>query len=134
MHLMHTMIRVKDQEKAVEFYTDHLGMKILRQMEVPAGKYTNTFVGYQEGRLSPMVELTYNWDQETPYETGDAWGHLAIGVSDIYGLCERLETAGVKITRPPGPLKHGTTVIAFIHDPDGHPIELIQVEENPQSG
>ena len=129
MHFLHTMIRVKDQDKSIAFYTEQMGMKILRQKEFPEGRFTNTFVGYDDDPLSPMVELTYNWDQETEYELGDAWGHLAIGVKDIYGLCEKLEANGVPVPRPPGPMKFGGRVIAFIRDPDNHSIELIQLEE-----
>jgi len=129
MQYLHTMIRVQDQDKAIDFYTRHLGMKLIRQREYPDGKFTNTFVGYDEHPHSPQIELTYNWGHETPYELGDAWGHIAIGVKDIYGLCERLEKAGVNVPRKPGPMKHGTRVIAFIRDPDNHSIELIQLEE-----
>ena len=129
MHFLHTMIRVKDQDKSIAFYTEQMGMKILRQKEFPEGRFTNTFVGYDDDPLSPMVELTYNWDQETEYELGDAWGHLAIGVKDIYGLCEKLEANGVPVPRPPGPMKFGGRVIAFIRDPDNHSIELIQLED-----
>ena len=130
MHFLHTMMRVRDQEKSIDFYTRHLGMKIIRQKEFPNGKFTNTFVGYDDtDPNSPMIELTYNWDQEADYELGDAWGHIAIGVTDIYGICERLESAGVQVPRKPGPMKFGGRVIAFIRDPDNHSIELIQLEE-----
>lgn len=130
MQFLHTMMRVKDQEKSIEFYTKHLGMKIIRQKDFPDGKFTNTFVGYDDtDPNAPMVELTCNWDQETPYEMGDAWGHIAVGVKDIYGVCERLEAAGVNVPRKPGPMKFGGRVIAFIRDPDDHAIELIQLED-----
>ena len=129
MHFLHTMIRVKDQDQSIAFYTEQLGMKVLRQKEFPDGRFTNTFVGYEDDPLAPMVELTYNWDQETAYDLGDAWGHMAIGVKDIYGLCEKLEANGVPIPRPPGPMKFGGRVIAFIRDPDQHSIELIQLED-----
>lgn len=129
MHFRHTMIRVKDQEKAIEFYTKQLGMKVLRQKEYPEGKFTNTFIGYEDHPDSPQIELTYNWGKETPYELGDAYGHIALGVPDIYGLCERLEKAGVPVPRKPGPMKFGGSVIAFIRDPDNRSIELIQVGE-----
>ena len=129
MLYLHTMMRVKDQEKSIEFYTKHLGMKLIRKKDYPDGRFTNTFLGYSDDPKSPMIELTYNWDQETPYELGDAWGHLAIGVDDIYGICEKLETDGVPVPRKPGPMKFGDTVIAFIRDPDDHTIELIQVAE-----
>ena len=124
--LLHTMIRVRDLDKSLDFYQRFLGMKILRQKKYPEGKFTNTFVGYGDEKSDTVIELTYNWDQEEPYEQGNGWGHLAIGVSDIYAICEQLENEGVTITRPPGPMKHGTTVIAFIVDPDGYKIELIE--------
>ena len=120
---LHTMIRVKDLDRSVAFYTGPLGMKELRRREVPEGKYTLVFVGYGDG---PEVELTYNWDQAQPYEIGSGFGHLAVGMPDVYGACERLRGQGVKITREPGPVKFGTTVIAFVEDPDGYKVELIQ--------
>jgi len=130
MHFLHTMMRVKDQDKSIEFYTKHLGMKVIRQKEFPDGKFTNTFVGYDDtDPNSAQIELTYNWDQETPYDLGDAWGHIAVGVKDIYGICEKLEAAGVNVPRKPGPMKFGGRVIAFIRDPDDHAIELIQLED-----
>lgn len=126
MHYLHTMMRVKDQDKSIEFYTKQLGMKVIRQTEYPDGQFTNTFVGYDDKDPdAPMIELTYNWDGRD-YELGDAWGHIAIGVDDIYAVCERLEKDGVPVPRKPGPMKHGTTVIAFIRDPDNRSIELIQ--------
>ncbi|MCH9046663.1 MAG: lactoylglutathione lyase [SAR324 cluster bacterium] len=126
MHYLHTMMRVKDQDKSIEFYTKQLGMKVIRQNEYPDGQFTNTFVGYDDkDPNAPMIELTYNWDGRD-YELGDAWGHIAIGVDDIYAVCERLEKDGVPVPRKPGPMKHGTTVIAFIRDPDNRSIELIQ--------
>ena len=88
MYFLHTMVRVKDQDKSIEFYTKHLGMKLIRQKDYPDGRFTNTFVGYSDDPNSPMIELTCNWDQETPYELGDAWGHMAIGVNDIYGISQ----------------------------------------------
>lgn len=120
---LHTMIRVKDLDRSVAFYTGPLGMKELRRREVPEGKYTLVFVGYGDG---PEVELTYNWDQAQPYEIGSGFGHLAVGMPDVYGACERMRGQGVKITREPGPVKFGTTVIAFVEDPDGYKVELIQ--------
>ena len=94
--------------------------------DYPEGQFTNVFVGYGSETANAVIELTHNWDQEEPYDVGSGFGHLAIGVPDIYGACERLEKAGVTITRPPGPMKHGTTVIAFVQDPDGYKIELIE--------
>lgn len=122
----HTMIRVKDLDKSLDFYTRHLGMTVIRQTEYPDGKFTNTFVGYGPEATHPTIELTYNWDQEEPYDRGNGWGHLAIEVPDIYAACEKLEADGVPIPRPPGPMKSGTRVIAFIEDPDGYRIELIE--------
>ncbi len=123
---LHTMIRVFDLEKSMDFYTRLMGMKLLRKREVPDGKYTLAFVGYGEEPAHTVIELTYNWDQAEPYEIGSGFGHLAIGVPDIYATCEQLEKEGIKITRAPGPVKFGTTVIAFIEDPDGYKIELIE--------
>ena len=123
---LHTMIRVKDLEKSLDFYTRHLGMKVLRQKDYPGGEFTLAFVGYGDEKDHTVLELTHNWGQEEDYTHGSGFGHLAIGVPDIYGTCERLEKEGVKIPRPPGPMKHGDTVIAFIEDPDGYKIELIQ--------
>ncbi len=128
MHFLHTMIRVRDQQKAIDFYSKQLGMKVLRQREYPDGKFTNTFIGYEDDPNSPQIELTYNWGHDQPYDLGDAWGHIAIGVKDIYGLCKRLEQAGVDVYRKPGPMKFGGRVIAFIRDPDQRAIELIQLE------
>lgn len=124
--LLHTMIRVGDLDSSLDFYQRLLGMKVLRRKEYPDGKFTNVFVGYGDERSDAVIELTYNWGREEPYEQGTGWGHLAIGVPDIYAACERLKGAGVTIARPPGPMKHGTTVIAFIVDPDGYKIELIE--------
>ncbi len=124
--LMHTMIRVFDLDRALEFYIGVLGMKELRRRDAMEGKYTNVFVGYGDEKECAVVEMTYNWDPEEPYELGSAFGHLALGVHDIYGTCETLKAAGVKIVREPGPVKFGTSVIAFIEDPDGRKIELIE--------
>jgi lactoylglutathione lyase len=124
--LLHTMIRVFDLKKSLDFYGRLLGMEVLRQRDVPDGRYTLAFVGYGAEKDSTVIELTHNWDQKEPYALGSAFGHLAIGVGDVYATCARLGKEGVKITRPPGPVKFGTTVIAFIEDPDGYKIELIQ--------
>lgn len=124
--LLHTMIRVKDLDKSLDFYTRCLGMKLLRKSDYPDGKFTLAFVGYGKESDTAVIELTYNWGREEPYDIGTAYGHVAIGVPDIYGACERLAKEGVKIPRPPGPMKHGRTVIAFIEDPDGYKIELIE--------
>lgn len=124
--LLHTMLRVFDLDKSIDFYTRLLGMKVLRKREVPPGRYTLAFVGYGDEDSAAVIELTYNWDQKEPYTIGSGYGHMAIGVKDAYALCDKLASEGVKIPRKPGPLQHGTTVIAFIEDPDGYKIELIQ--------
>jgi lactoylglutathione lyase len=124
--LLHTMIRVFDMDKSIDFYTRHLGMKLLRKKDYPSGEFTLAFVGYGDEHDNTVIELTHNWGQKTPYELGSAFGHLAVGVGDIYGTCEKLAAEGVKIPRAPGPMKHGGSVIAFIEDPDGYKIELIQ--------
>jgi lactoylglutathione lyase len=122
---LHTMIRVKDLDESVKFYTELLGMKELRRHDVPDGKYTLAFVGYGDEKAHTVLELTYNYGVNA-YDQGTAFGHLALGVPDIYGTCERLRKAGAKIAREPGPVKFGTTVIAFIEDPNGYKIELIE--------
>lgn len=122
---LHTMLRVGDLERSVGFYTGLLGMRELRRTDVPAGKYTLVFIGYGDEASHTVLELTYNWGVNK-YDIGTAFGHLALGVPDVHGTCERLRAAGVKVTREPGPVKFGTTVIAFIEDPDGYKIELIE--------
>ncbi len=124
--ILHTMIRVRDLDRSLDFYTRLLGMSELRKKDYPGGKFTLAFVGYGGEADHTVIELTHNWDQEEPYDLGTGFGHVAIGVADIYATCERLEAEGVAIPRPPGPMKHGTTVIAFIEDPDGYKIELIE--------
>jgi len=123
--MLHTMIRVLDLEKSIDFYTRYLGMTLCRRSDNETGRYTVAFVGYGDENEATVVELTHNWDRTEPYDLGSAFGHLAIGVDDIYGICENLAAAGVKVPRPAGPVKGGTTVIAFIEDPDGYKIELI---------
>ena len=123
---LHTMIRVRDLEKSLKFYKDLLGMKVLRQRDYPSGKFTLAFVGYGDETDNTVIELTHNWEQAEPYSLGTAFGHLAIGVPDVYKACDRLAAAGVKIPRPAGPMAHGGSVIAFIEDPDGYRIELVQ--------
>jgi lactoylglutathione lyase len=122
---LHTMIRVKNLEESIAFYTELLGMKELRRTDVPDGKYTLVFVGYGDEKANTVLELTYNYGVDD-YEQGTAFGHLALGVPDIYATCEALRKAGAKIAREPGPVKFGTTVIAFIEDPNGYKIELIE--------
>ncbi len=128
--MLHTMIRVFDLDKSIAFYTGQLGMKLLRRKDYPTGEFTLAFVGYGDEESNTVIELTHNWGQKEPYQLGTAFGHLAIGVPDIYGTCEQLAKAGVKIPRPPGPMKHGGSVIAFIEDPDGYKIELIEKKPN----
>ena len=125
---MHTMVRVKDLEKSLDFYTRLLGMELLRRMDFPEGKFTLAFVGYGPEDTHAVVELTHNWDQVEPYDIGTGYGHIALGVRDIHGICRELADAGAKIPRPPGPMKHGTTHIAFVEDPDGYKIELIDLD------
>jgi lactoylglutathione lyase len=124
---LHAMIRVKDLDRALDFYCGLLGMKVLRKTDYPEGKFTNAFIGYGGEDEHTVVELTHNWGQEKPYDLGNGFGHLALGVKDIYATCENLRKQGVKITREPGPMKHGKTVIAFIEDPDAYKIELIEL-------
>jgi len=124
--LLHTMIRVKDLDASIDFYTRHLGMTVLRRNDYPEGKFTLVFVGYGQEKDHCVIELTHNWDQEGDYDLGSGFGHLAIAVSDIYATCEGLKAEGVNMPRPPGPMKHGTTLLAFIEDPDGYKIELIE--------
>ncbi len=127
MRLLHTMIRVGNLEESLKFYTQVLGMKLLRQKDYPDGKFTLAFVGYGDESDHTVVELTYNWGVEQ-YDLGNGFGHLAIGVDDIYKTCEEIKAQGGKVTREPGPMKHGSTVIAFIEDPNGYKIELIQTK------
>ncbi len=123
---LHTMLRVRNLDVSVDFYTRLMGMTELRRREVPDGKYTLVFVGYGDEASHTVLELTYNWGQDDGYDLGTGFGHLAIGVADVAATCAELRAAGVKITREPGPVKFGTTIIAFIEDPDGYKIELIQ--------
>jgi lactoylglutathione lyase len=124
--LLHTMIRVRDLDRSIDFYTRLLGMKLLRRKDYPSGEFTLAFVGYGEETDHTVIELTHNWPQTEPYTIGSGFGHLAIGVTDVAKTCERLALEGVKIPRPAGPMKHGGGVIAFIEDPDGYKIELIE--------
>ncbi|MDZ7962254.1 MAG: lactoylglutathione lyase [Aulosira sp. DedQUE10] len=126
MRLLHTMLRVGNLEESLKFYLDVLGMKLLRRKEYPEGKFTLAFVGYGDESDNTVLEITYNWGVEK-YELGNAYGHIAIGVGDIYATCEEIRNRGGKVVREPGPMKHGTTVIAFVEDPDGYRVELIQL-------
>ena len=125
MRFLHTMLRVKDLDESLRFWTDHFGMKLLRRRDYPEGKFTLAFVGYGDESDHTVLELTHNWGK-SDYALGDQFGHVAIGVDDIYRTCEQLRSAGVAIAREPGPMKHGTTVIAFVEDPNGYKVELIQ--------
>lgn len=125
-HFLHTMIRVIDLDRSIDFYTRLLGMKLLRRTDYPGGRFTLAFVGYGDEVDHTAIELTHNWDQAEPYAKGNGFGHLAIAVEDIYGTCDVLAREGVPLPRPPGPMAHGTTVIAFIEDPDGYRVELIE--------
>ncbi|MEL0069787.1 MAG: lactoylglutathione lyase [Betaproteobacteria bacterium] len=125
MRILHTMIRVGNLEKSLDFYTDVLGMKLLRKADYPDGKFTLAFVGYDSEENTSVLELTHNWDTKN-YELGSGYGHIAIGVDDAYAACDAVRNKGGKVTREAGPMKHGTTVIAFVEDPDGYKIELIQ--------
>jgi lactoylglutathione lyase len=125
MRLLHTMLRVGDLEASIRFYCDVLGMTLLRREDFPAGKFTLAFVGYGNESDNTVIELTHNWDTSA-YAIGDGYGHIAIGVDDIYGTCKKIATKGGKVIRPPGAMKHGTTVIAFVEDPTGYKVELIQ--------
>ena len=126
MRLLHTMLRVGNLEKSLQFYCELLGMKLLRQKDYPGGEFTLAFIGYGAEAEQTVIELTYNWGKEK-YELGDAYGHIAIGVDDIYATCKSIADRGGKVTREPGPMKHGSTVIAFVEDPDGYKVELIQL-------
>ena len=125
MRLLHTMLRVGDLQRSVRFYTDVLGMKVLRTTDRPEQKYSLTFVGYDNEERATVLELTYNYGVER-YDLGSAFGHIAIGVPDVKGACERVRKNGGKVTREAGPVKGGTTVIAFVEDPDGYKIEFIE--------
>lgn len=125
MRILHTMLRVGNLDKSINFYVSAFGMKLLRRKEYPEGKFTLAFVGYSNESDSTTIELTHNWDIKS-YNLGNGFGHIALGTDDIYKTCETVKSYGGKITREPGPMKFGTTVIAFVEDPDGYKIELIQ--------
>ena len=124
--MLHTMLRVKDLTKSISFYTETLGMQLIRKQDFPDGKFTLAFVGYGAEDSNTVIELTHNWDQYDSYDLGEGYGHIALGVPDIQSTCRDLRAAGANIVREPGPMKHGTTVIAFVEDPDGYKIELIE--------
>lgn len=126
MRLLHVMLRVVDLERSIAFYTEVLGMRLLRRKEYPGGRFSLAFLGYGEEHDTTVLELTHNWDTNA-YEIGTAYGHLALGVDDIHAACAAIAGRGGRLVRPPGPMKHGTTVIAFVEDPDGYKIELIEL-------
>lgn len=125
MRILHTMLRVGDLEKSLDFYTNVLGMRLLRRKDYPDGKFTLAFVGYQDEAEGAVIELTHNWDTPS-YDLGNGYGHIALEVEDAYKSCDDIKARGGKVTREAGPMKHGQTVIAFVEDPDGYKIELIQ--------
>ncbi len=125
MRLLHTMLRVGNLERSLAFYTEVLGMRLLRRKDYPGGRFTLAFVGYDDEDRAACIELTHNWDTDR-YELGDGFGHIAIATRDIQACCERIGRLGGRVVRPPGPMKHGRTVIAFVEDPDGYRIELIE--------
>jgi len=128
MRILHTMLRVGDMQRSVKFYTDVLGMKLLRSTDRPEQKYSLAFVGYDDEKRAAVLELTYNYGVER-YELGSAFGHVAIGVADVAAACERVRKAGGRVTREPGPVKGGSSVIAFVEDPDGYKLEFIETKE-----
>jgi lactoylglutathione lyase len=125
MRILHTMIRVGNLDKSIEFYQNVLGMSLLRRKDFPGGRFTLAFLGYGSEEDTAVIELTHNWDTDS-YELGSGYGHIAIGVDDIYHTCDSIRDSGGKVVREPGPMQHGSTVIAFIEDPDGYKVELIQ--------
>ena len=130
MRLLHTMLRVGDLERSLAFYCELLGMRLLRRHDFPEGRFTLAFVGYGDEKDHTVIELTHNWDTDH-YDLGTGFGHIALGVEDIYATCDALRAKGAKIVREPGPMKHGGSEIAFIEDPDGYRIELIQTRPRP---
>ena len=129
MRMLHTMLRVGDLDRSIAFYTDVLGMKLLRRKEYPSGRFTLAFLGYGPESEQTVLELTHNWDTSS-YELGDAYGHIALGVEDIRSTCAAISGKGGRVVREPGPMKHGFTVIAFVEDPDGYKVELIEMSSS----
>jgi lactoylglutathione lyase len=127
MRILHTMLRVGNLEESIDFYCNVLGMKLLRKKDYPDGKFTLAFLGYGDESSHTVIELTHNWGVEQ-YDLGNAYGHIALGVDDIYAACNQIREMGGKVTREPGPMKHGSTVIAFVEDPTGYKVELIQTK------
>ena len=126
MRLLHTMLRVGDLERSIAFYTEILGMRLLRRKDYPGGRFTLAFVGYGDESDNTVLELTHNWDTSS-YDIGSGYGHIALGVDDIVGVCNQIRAKGGNVVREPGPMKNGTTVIAFVEDPDGYKVELIEM-------
>lgn len=125
MRLLHTMLRVGDLERSLAFYTEVLGMRVLRRQDYPDGRFTLAFVGFQDEADGAVIELTHNWDTEK-YDLGDGYGHIALAVDDAAAACDEIRARGGKVVREAGPMKHGSTVIAFVEDPDGYKVELIE--------
>ncbi len=125
MRMLHTMLRVGDLERSIRFYTEVLGMQLLRRKDYPSGRFTLAFVGFGDERENTVLELTHNWDTHQ-YTLGDGYGHIALGLDDIHAACAAIAAKGGRVVREPGPMKHGNTVIAFVEDPDGYKVELIQ--------
>ena len=126
MRMLHTMLRVGDLEQSISFYTEVLGMQLLRRKDYPTGRFTLAFLGYGPESDHTVLELTHNWDTSA-YELGDGYGHIALGVEDIHSTCAGIADQGGRVVREPGPMKHGSTVIAFVEDPDGYKVELIEL-------
>jgi lactoylglutathione lyase len=126
MQLLHTMLRVGDLDKSIEFYTEMLGMQLLRKRDFPEGKFTLAFLGYGSEKDNTVLELTHNWDTPS-YDLGSGYGHIAIGVKDVYATCDDVRAKGGNVVREPGPMMHGSTVLAFVEDPDGYKVELLSI-------
>ncbi len=124
MRLLHTMLRVTDLDRSIKFYTELLGMQLLRRKDFPEGRFTLAFLGYGDESSNSALELTHNWDTDQ-YQLGDGYGHIAIEVEDVYQACAQIKANGGNIVREAGPMQHGTTILAFVKDPDGYPIELL---------
>lgn len=127
MRILHTMLRVGNLQKSIDFYTQVLGMKLLRQHDYPEGKFTLAFIGYGDEASNTVIELTYNYGVDH-YDLGKGYGHIALGCDDVYATCDKIRIAGGKIVREPGPMMHGTTILAFVEDPDGYKIELLGIK------
>ena len=132
MRILHTMVRVGDLDKSIDFYTNTLGMKLLRKKDYPSGRFTLAFVGYGSENDNAVLELTHNWDTHQ-YQIGEGYGHIALGVEDIYSTCKTITESGGSVIRAPGPMKHGKTIIAFVEDPDGYKIELIDINSREKN-